>query len=420
VKILYLCPDFGIPVLGNKGASVHVRALVAAFERAGHSVVLAAPMRTKSPWDEPADIEGRLLSVKPSDELAAAVLALKAFTRTLGMPSSLPGELRRILYNHELGPELKRRFQGDPPDFIYERASLYSIAAVSLADALGVPLIVELNAPLAIEQETYRSAGLQELAVEAERWTLSQADAVLAVSEPLREHALSLGVEASRVHVLPNGVDTALFHPGSPERPPPARRSVDDELVLGFVGGLRPWHGTDALPPLLAGLLPRYPDLRLVILGDGALRAELEHDLDERGLTHNVQFTGWLPHHDVPDVIRQFDAAVVPYGQPNGHPFYFSPLKLFECMACGVPVVAAGVGQIAEVVADGETGLLYPPGELDALTAACDRLLADSQLRRRLGEAGARRIHAGYTWDRNAEHIARLAGSLIEAGRNAT
>lgn len=417
MKILYLCSDSGIPVQGHKGASVHVRQLVAAFAHAGHQVVLAAAARTKSPWDQPEPVEAPIVHVHADPETASAVQALKAFARTLGAADSLPGDLRRILYNRDLGAELKRRFHGDPPDFVYERASLYGIAGVSLARELGVPLVLELNAPLAMEQSAYRATGLEELAAEAERWTLVAADAVLTVSEELRDYVLTLGVEPTCVHVVPNGVDAALFRPGPRDPVVRSRLGLDTGPVLGFVGGLRPWHGVEALPALLARLIGRYPKLRLVVAGDGALRADLERDLAERDLTKSVEFTGFLPHEEVPDVVRQFDAALAPYPRPNGHPFYFSPLKLFEYMACGVPVVAAGLGQISDVVRDGRTGLLYSAGELDALVAACDRLLADPGLRRRLGEAATADVHASYTWDKNAARIAELAQSLIGSRR---
>jgi 2-deoxystreptamine N-acetyl-D-glucosaminyltransferase/2-deoxystreptamine glucosyltransferase len=86
-------------------------------------------------------------------------------------------------------------------------------------------------------------------------------------------------------------------------------------------------------------------------------------------------------------------------------------------MACGVAIIAAGLGQIAEVVRDGETGLLYPHGQVDALVAACERLLADPALRRSLGQAAAKEVHDRYTWDENAERVAELARSLIVARR---
>src|SRR5437899_10120693 len=398
MKILYLCTDLGIPVLGHKGASVHVRSLVTAFVRAGHSVVLASPLLSKSPWEVPAKLDVSLLHLPPSADTVNAVLSLKAFNESLVVTNSLPGELRRILHNQEIVTQLKRRFDHDPPDFIYERASLYGSAGVALARKLNVPLLVELNAPLALEHSTYRGTGLGELAEQAERWALSQADAVLTVSAPLRDQVVSLGVEPGRVYVIPNGVDPALFQPGPPDPRVRARWGLGNGPVLGFVGGLRRWHGVEALPTLLERLVQRYRGLRLVIVGDGPLRGELEHTLKERGLTRSVVFTGWLPHEEVAELIRQFDVALAPYSKPE-HAFYFSPLKLFEYMSCGVPVVAAALGQIAEIVRDVETGLFYPTGELDGLTAACDRLLADPALRQHLGQAAAKEIQGLYTWD---------------------
>ncbi len=411
MNVLYLCPDLGIPVLGRKGASVHVRELVAAFGRAGHRVVVATPQLNKSPWEEPAEIEGSLMHLPPGPESIAAVLSLKTYNETLGVENSLPGELRRILHDQEWGERLKRRFDNHRPNFVYERASLYATAGVTLARELERPLILELNSPLALEQTTYRATGLGELAAQAERWTVSQADAVLAVSEPLRDYAVSLGADPGRVHVVPNGVDAARFHPGEPDTATRERWNLGEGPVLGFVGGLRPWHGVEALPALLEKIAENYPGARLVIAGDGPLHGELERDVRDRGLAGSAVFTGLLPHGEVAPLMRAFDVALAPYPQ-LGHDFYFSPLKLFEYMACGVPVVAAGLGQISEVVRDNETGLLYPPGEPDALVEACERLLSDPDLRRRIGSAAAKEVHKKYTWDRNAERVVFLARSL--------
>ncbi|MEW6637187.1 MAG: glycosyltransferase family 4 protein [Actinomycetota bacterium] len=412
MKILYLCPDPGIPVLGRKGASVHVRELVAAFGRIGHECVVAAPVLNKSPWEEPAELEGKLLHLPPGPETLDALTALKEYNETLGVENSLPGELRRILHNEDFGPKLARRFASHRPDFVYERASLYATAGVGLARKLERPLILEFNSPLALEQTTYRANGLGLLAEQAERYVLTGADAVLAVSKPLREYAISLGVAPEKAHVVPNGVNTRLFRPDPPDPALKERWGLDDGPVLGFAGGLRPWHGVEVLPALLERLVRRHPDARLAVVGDGPLRGELERDVRERNLSESVVFTGWLPHEEVAVLMRTFDVALAPYPRPD-HDFYFSPLKLFEYMACGVPVVAASLGQIEEVVRDGETGLLYPPGQQEALFAACDRLLSDPELRHRLGSAAAKEIHARYTWDRNAARVTELAQSLI-------
>ena len=412
MRILYLCPDLGIPVLGRKGAAVHVRQLATALGRCGHSVVVAAPLATKSPWETPATFETPLMLVEPRRGKLAAVADVKAFTQSLGISVPLAGELRRILSNHALVTALTHRFGRDPPDVVYERAALFSTVGAELSAAFEVPLLVELNAPITVEQAKYRRSQLVELAAAAERETLTRADAVLAVSAALAEYAVGRGADPSRVHVVPNGVDTRAFRPGPRDAAVGTRFGLNGGPVLGFVGGLRPWHGVGSLPELLERLVPRRPDIRLVVVGDGPLRNELERELRARGVRAHATFAGSLPHEDVPALVRHFDAALAPYQQPDGHPFYFSPLKLFEYMACGVAVVGARVGQVAEIVDDGNTGLLYEPGDVAGLAAACERLLDDPTLRRTLGRAAAERVASRHTWDGNAVRVAALAASL--------
>lgn len=411
MKILYLCTDLGIPILGRKGASVHVREMVRALVQAGHTLIVASPVLEKSPWDRPADIDGTVLHIPLAETSDATALCVKSFNEMIGVENTLPGEIRRITYNDEVFRRLKRRFEGAPPDCIYERASLYGTAGVQLAQALNVPLLLEVNSPLTIEQSTYRRTAFGELAAAAERWTLSRADAVLAVSEPLRQQLLGQGLDPSRVHVLPNGVNADLFRPEPRVPGVRARWKLGDGPVLGFVGGLRPWHGVDILPTVLHRLISRYPNLRLIFVGDGPLRDKLESDLREKEVLHHAVFTGGLAHTEVPQILRHFDVALAPYPQLD-HPFYFSPLKLFEYMGCGIPVVASAIGQIAQVVRHQETGLLYPPGDVETLTAHCDRLLSDPGERERFGKAAAEEVHGRYTWGHNAARVAEMAHTL--------
>lgn len=417
MKILYLCPDYGIPVLGRKGASVHVRAMVEAFHRAGHQVLLAAPQATKGPWETPEHTSAQFMHLPGEEPLAGCVRGLDEFAESLGAHNLLTTHVRRMLYDRQLSGQLLRRFRKHPPDLIYARAALYSTAPATLARAVNRPLVVELNAPLAAEHSTYRGGGgLEELGLRAEQELLRAADAVVVVSEALRGHAVACGAAPERVQVMPNGVDPERFRPA--QRSETVRRRwglADSDLVLGFVGGLRPWHGVEALPELLGRLLPEHPDARLLVVGEGPLRETLERDLAKRGLAERAVFTGAVSHGEVPDLVRQLDIALAPYPVLE-HEFYFSPLKLFEYMACGVPVVAAAIAQISEVVADGETGLLYPPGDRDALAGRCRRLLESAQLRRRIGAAAADTVHRHYTWDRNAEATLALAGQRNDQG----
>ena len=122
------------------------------------------------------------------------------------------------------------------------------------------------------------------------------------------------------------------------------------------------------LPRAIAALRRRHPQVHALIVGDGPLRAEVTREVERLGLERHVTLAGAVPHDEIPAFIRAFDVAVAPYPDAP-HAFYFSPLKVFEYMACGVPVVAADLGQLSAVVRDGTTGLVYPAGDLDALVS---------------------------------------------------
>ncbi len=404
MKILYVCADFGIPVLGTKGAAVHVREMIAALGRAGHTVILASPKLQKNLWESPEEINARLLHLPPAAMTRETMKCLMKFEDMLAESTPLPGQIRRMLYNKEMSHQLLRHFTTHPPDFIYERASLFSTVGVMLAEALGKPLLLELNAPLADEQSAYRGASLHALAKKTEQFVLTRSDAVLTVSKLLKDYVVSQGAKQTQVHVSPNGVNIEAFQEKLPTKETKDTWGLGTGPVIGFVGGLRPWHGVMVLPDLLKALHQHHPGLRLLIVGEGPLRAKLEQAFDAYGLSGHVCFTGAISHQKIPALISCLDLALAPYEKLD-HDFYFSPLKLFEYMACGVPVVAAECGQIGEIVSHGRTGLLYPPASKDVLIRHCQTLLSDPCLRKQMGEAAAKEMRTNYTWDHNASRL---------------
>ena len=144
------------------------------------------------------------------------------------------------------------------------------------------------------------------------------------------------------------------------------------------------------------------PELRVLIVGDGPLRPALEAAAGER-----VVFAGSVPRHEAPAHIAAMDIAVAPY--PRLRDFHFSPLKLFEYMAVGRPVVASRYPDIAAVIEDERSGLLVEPGEVDELAAALLRLVRDPSLAARLGEEARRRAAGEHSWRRNAEAVVEQA-----------
>jgi glycosyltransferase involved in cell wall biosynthesis len=142
-------------------------------------------------------------------------------------------------------------------------------------------------------------------------------------------------------------------------------------------------------------------------VGDGPERASLEADLQQRGIADAAHFAGAVPPGQVPGLLASMDAAVAPYGEQES--FYFSPLKVYEYMAAGVPVVASRIGQLADVIEDGVNGILCPPGDSRALAEALLRLHSDPSMRARLGERARQTIMQGHTWHDVGMRIIELA-----------
>jgi glycosyltransferase involved in cell wall biosynthesis len=404
MRILSLCADTGIDVLGRKGASIHVREMIAAFARAGHSVELVAPRLQRAGCVEPAaPVDAVVRHVRVPDHGHAVKSDVHQWSQRIGADTSLAKDVRRMVYDQHLVERLDEMYATDPPDLIYARASLLSTAGADLARRTGRPLVVELNTPLADEQQRYRAGGLVDLYVAAERNLLQAAAGVTVVSEALVDHVVGLGVHRERVHVVPNGVDVGRFRPRA-DRP-------TADPVLGFVGGLRPWHGVEYLPELLALVQRRHPRARLTIVGDGPLGAEIRRRAEQCGVSDSLTMVGTIDHEQMPEVIAGFDIALAPY-PVLPHDFYFSPLKLFEYLACAVPVVASDSGQIGGILGDGVHALLAPAGDVPALADRCVRLLDDPVVARRIGEAGARLVGERYTWDHNAAIVVGLAAGV--------
>jgi len=383
MHVAYICADPGVPAFGHKGSSVHVQAVLRSLLRRGARVELLAARLDGSPPPGLEDLRVHPLPRPPKGDAAAR-------------------ERAALAANAQLGDRLREL--GDL-DLVYERCSLWSHAALEA----GAPSVLEVNAPLVDEQERHRvlvdRAGAERV---ADRQAAA-ASAIVAVSAGVADHLCARHpAAAARVHVLANGVDPERFPPG------PARSSAAP-FTVGFVGTLKPWHGLAVLAEAFARLRAAGPRARLLVVGDGPERPALEAALLRLGVRHAATLTGAVAPAAVPRLMAEMDVAVAPY--PPLEPFYFSPLKVVEALAAGLPVVASRLGRLADLVRDGGTGLLVPPGDPDALAAALARLAADPEWRRRLGRAGRAEVLEHHTWDAVVARMLDLVAParLVEA-----
>ncbi|MEM9976631.1 MAG: glycosyltransferase family 4 protein [Cyanobacteria bacterium P01_D01_bin.2] len=384
MRIAYVCADPGIPVFGQKGCSIHVQEVIRALRRQGAQVELFAVRCEDTP---PADLANIIVHPLPP------------------IPKVEQDQRERMALSMNLDLCMKLE-QAGHFDLIYERYSLWSFSAIEFAQEAKIPGLLEVNAPLIEEQIQYRGLIHQEAAEQVANRVFHAASKLIAVSKGVK-HYLNRWVDTNKIHVIPNGVNDHRFS----ENVQPALPKEPNSFTVGFVGSLKPWHGLSHLINGFDLLHQRVPQARLLIVGDGPQRAEMEAELTSRGLQSVTHFTGAVPPEQIPGLLATMDTAVAPY--PTNLDFYFSPLKVVEYMAAGLPVVVSRIGQLIDLVDDDITGLLCPPGDEAALADALERLWQSPDLRQRLGLTARRHILTHYTWDRVANQILGLAQAIL-------
>lgn len=219
-----------------------------------------------------------------------------------------------------------------------------------------------------------------------------RSDHVIAVSSAVAKHARRMGGYSTPVTVVPNAVDSNLFHPA------PVRRDIR-QMVL-FVGRLVPNKGPETMLRAAPAVLARHPQAQFVLVGDGPLRVRLQEQAGQMGIGHAVRFLGI--RHDVPDLMREAAVFVRPSSLEG------MPLTILEAMASALPVVATPVGGTPELLKDGVNGYLFQVGDSMALANAIIRLLDDRSLVEEMGCRGRELVESGYSWDAvvdQTEHI---------------
>ena len=242
------------------------------------------------------------------------------------------------------------------------------------------------------------------------RWLAHWCDAILAVSSSTRQAELDeTGLDPARVVTVPNGL-------GPEQRiveiSPPIRTRVraefgimDDEILAGAVGRLTPAKGYPDLLEAMALLKEKLPRLKLLIVGDGVLAAELNGQHTALDLGDRVIFAG--SRSDVPDLLQGLDFYVL-----SSH-WEGLPIALLEGMAAGLPAVATAVKAVPEIMVDGQHGLIVPTHAPDRLAAGIERLAQDADLRAQLGRCGRERVLAHFTLEKSVEITTDLYERLL-------
>jgi glycosyltransferase involved in cell wall biosynthesis len=352
LPIAYVCADPGIPADGHKGASVHFQRLAAAFAR------LAVPLD--------------VFLVRGSSVHAFAPHRARVVAAPRG--PGLVGELLQFGHAAALFEALQA---AGPHAAVYERLSLGGLAGLAHARSLGIPFVVEVNAPLWQEAERFRSLGLPRTARGVCLDVLHAADRVIAVSAPLADELRNAGVPSAILEVIGNGADVAAFATASPAPKPAALRG---RPTLLFIGSLKPWHGIPFLLRAFAALRAQRA-CGLWLVGDGPARDEIA--VAARAFPGDIVHDGAIPHDAIPGVLQAADVVVAPY--PAAAPPYFSPLKVVEALAAGRPLLASRVPCVLSALAGHAPPGLFAADDVADFVRAALRVLDAGPAAGRLG-----------------------------------
>jgi glycosyltransferase involved in cell wall biosynthesis len=303
------------------------------------------------------------------------------------------------------------------PEFIYQRYARFSWAGVVAANRIKRPLLLEYNGSEVWVGKHWDRVGSLGLLERYERLNLEAAARIFVVSEVERRNLEARGVPGEKIVVNPNGVDVERFRPGvGGAEVRPELQIEDDEVVAGFVGTFGPWHGVEKLAEAIKGI-PASVRVRFLLVGSGSSHADVEQQLENEKRIGRVIFTGAVSHDRVAKLLDACDILVAPHVPlADGSEFFGSPTKIFEYMAMGKGIVASRLGQIGEVLVDGETALLVEPGNVEELKAAILKLVESEDLRKSLGGRAREVAEREHTWVRNAQRVLDAYESL---GRNA-
>lgn len=393
--------DPGIAWGGTKGASLHLQAMARAWVQLGLRVTVLTSRVESSAQSLPHVDVVQVLPGTHWSGFPTQDTTLFQEAGTLALGESMANALRGV---HSRRPVLA----------VYERYSIFGTAGLGFARKAGLPLLLEVNAPLIEEQLKYRTLGLLDVARAIETTLFREAGAVLAVSSPIADHVQSRGAAPGRVHVIGNGVDLARFHNQLDGRGVREKLQIRaGEFVYGFVGGLRQWHGLDLLVDAFEELYSTRPHTRLVIVGDGPRREWLKNRVANSPARHAITLAGAVESEAVPRWTAACDVLTAPYTTEAGN--YFCPLKVAEALAVGRAVVASDLPATRDYLTPADCGLLTPVGNSAAFADAMKQLADNPALARAMGVRGALHARQSLGWDRIAERVLSLAG--IESGR---
>jgi glycosyltransferase involved in cell wall biosynthesis len=306
------------------------------------------------------------------------------------------------------------------PDVIYLRQGLFEVFPPILARLFGVPYIIEKNG---IMEDEFRSRGFSEIVIKilrlAEEINFRLSDKIICVTEGIkREIVRRYKVNEGKLVVIPNGANIELFRPLDKHG---CRRKLgleEDAFYVGFVGSFAPWQGLEILIEAAKRVKEQgYAQIKHILVGDGEQEPLLRQKVREYKLEQEIKFTGRVTYEQVVYYINACDIAIAPFTKERNSIIGVSPLKLYEYLACGRPVIVSRVGEVKEVIEEGKCGYLFEPGDAEELAKRIIQGYQERDTLQEMGLRGRKLVESKYTWRTTAERIVEVLNEIVKKSK---
>ncbi|MBS1986348.1 glycosyltransferase [Candidatus Dependentiae bacterium] len=398
-SVLYLRVDLGGQQLTAGGSVAHTLGVIKGFMSNNWSVICVS-----SALFEPL----RLLSLPAFHQL-----------RMPRLFKPLRWKINSLLSNIFFTIRIIRLCSGKHITHVYQRHAPFCLIGVLVAWWLRVPLTLEYNGSevwMARHWQTGSYFSLQWLLRFFEDRCLRWATHIVVVSNASYQQLVQTGLCTDKLILKANGVDTDQLDPsklvGERERIR-QQYAYQERFLFGFVGTFSPWHGINQLAAMIPAIVAREPKAAFLLIGDGELHAWLCKQLLLAGISDDVvTCTGRVPQHTAHQYLAACDAFLLPtQPNPDGTPFFGSPIKLFEYMSMAKPIIASDITQVADILSS--IGILVDPSDTQAFVdAACQLMHEDTQTRETRGALGRQYVVMHGTWH---EHVKAIISATQQA-----
>ncbi len=382
----------------SAGAAVKSNEFIAAIRRKNHKVFLE--WRTKQP-EAQIPFNGALKAQRRES-------VKTALRRAYREPRSYLINIPRFFSEYRI---LKKQ----QPDVLFSRHDYGNYANLLLAKMLGIPLVVEVDCPPTHEWcHFYAQDALKfgDFSLKVELDYLKKADAVITQSTELSRYYIEKGVSADKITMIPNAADTNKIKPSQADEELVRRFGLKGKIVVGWVGAGHAWTGIDVLIDAVYQVMPHFPDVYFMMIGTEKNMRFFREKFAKSDFADRIVLTGYVHNSEIPRYLSCMDIAIAPYPQLDF--FYASSMKLFEYMAAGKAIVATRIGQLAEVITEGENGFLYNADDAQELSGKIKYLIEEKSLRAKLARAARADAEKEYNWDRVGEKMIKVFRDVLE------